>query len=276
MGRGSRIEVPVRSENCTHLQCFDLASYLKVHDRNLLAVKRQGKNLVGVDATVDEKHVSWNCPICKEKAEVRDLHIDGYFDSLLQEYKDLLKVEEVKLMSDGSHRPIVKPKVEVFPVSDSPVIQTDHEEAEEPVDIKPLNADEEEVSADAMEITDLSLEQVRRLPETHQLCKAVKRRLLNKFKHMEKNKPVMEKPHNAASTTTTLGSSGADADDAPLSRVDAGEHAQKSQAEAEQLRRAIADAEHDKLLLRPQDEHLHSDVFARYMQMFHASLRQRP
>ncbi|KAH7669917.1 E3 SUMO-protein ligase PIAS2, partial [Aphelenchoides avenae] len=199
-GRGSRIAIPVRAQNCTHLQCFDLATYLKMHDRNVLAVKRCGKKLLGVDASVDKKHVSWDCPICKGKAEVRDLHIDGYFESLLQGYRDLQKVVEVKIMSDGSHHPIVEPKVEVIPVSDSPVIRADPEETEKQVDEKPLeahhpanhsdNADEEEMSADDMEITDMSLEEIRRLPETHQLCKAVKRRLLDKLKTMKKKKAM--------------------------------------------------------------------------------------
>lgn len=43
-------------------------------------------------------------------------------------------------MSDGSHHPIVEPKVEVIPVSDSPVIRADPEETEKQVDEKPLEA----------------------------------------------------------------------------------------------------------------------------------------
>ncbi|KAH7699396.1 hypothetical protein AAVH_33498, partial [Aphelenchoides avenae] len=232
LGRGARIEIPVRSQSCEHLQCFDLATYLKMHDRRLLSVKRHGMKLFGADASVENKYISWDCPICKKHAAVRDLHVDGYFNSLLLQYNDLRKVEEVVIKSDGSYQSVFKPKVEVFPVSDSPVLHADDGEAQAQVDEKPTvahhlemeNADEAEVSADAMEITDLSLEQIRRLPETHQLCKEVKRRLLSNFKHMVKKKAMTEKPSNVASTTTTLMTDGlgpSGVDDATLSSGDA-------------------------------------------------------
>ncbi|KAH7701815.1 hypothetical protein AAVH_31048 [Aphelenchoides avenae] len=64
--------------------------------------------------------------------------------------------------------------------------------------------DEEDVSADSMDVTDLGLEEIQRLPETHQLCKAVKRKLLNKIKHVEKKKAIKEEPSDTAATTTTL------------------------------------------------------------------------
>ncbi|KAH7711434.1 Ubiquitin carboxyl-terminal hydrolase family protein, partial [Aphelenchoides avenae] len=258
-GHGSRIEIPVRTQNCTHLQCFDLARHLKSHDRDLL----------GADASVDNIYISWFCPICKAQAEVRDLHVDGYFDSLLQKYKDLEKVEEVEVISDGSHRPIVRPKVEVFPVSDSPFVRADDGEGERQIDEKPLpamhleNADEVCVSADAMEITDLSLEEIQRLPETHQLCKAVKRRLLEKFKRDANKKTAKEKSSTAALATTalmaeSLGPSGTD--DAQLPSGGASEQVQVVQPEVEQLRKALADADHAKLLLQAQNEQLQADL----------------
>ncbi|KAH7699252.1 SUMO ligase, partial [Aphelenchoides avenae] len=76
LGRGARIEIPARAINCAHLQCFDLAAYLKAHDRNLLAVKRIVNGL-GADPGVDKKYIYWFCPICKAQAEARDLHVDG-------------------------------------------------------------------------------------------------------------------------------------------------------------------------------------------------------
>ncbi|KAH7703057.1 hypothetical protein AAVH_29778 [Aphelenchoides avenae] len=141
-----------------------------------------------------------------------------------------------------------------------------------------------------------TLDQIRRLPETHQLCKEVKRRLLNNFKIMEKKKATKEKPSDAVSTTTTavaegLGPSGADdatlssgdtqgaeqtrgsaddtqlpssgADDAPLSSGDGAEQAQTSQTEVERLRRALADAEHAELMLHSENKQLQAKLLAR-------------
>ncbi|KAH7725073.1 Pias4 protein [Aphelenchoides avenae] len=110
---GPRIEVPARSVNCKHLQCFDLATYLRERDR---------KELVG-DSLTDKCSVYWNCPICSEPAELHQLRVDGYFKSILKAYADLRIVEEVEILSDGNHRPVVQPKVEVVPLSESPFLR---------------------------------------------------------------------------------------------------------------------------------------------------------
>lgn len=47
------------------------------------------------------------------------------------------KVEEVRITSDGEHRPVVRSKVEVFPVSDSPFVRANVEEAKNHADEKP-------------------------------------------------------------------------------------------------------------------------------------------
>ncbi|KAH7712594.1 Ubiquitin carboxyl-terminal hydrolase family protein, partial [Aphelenchoides avenae] len=122
------------------------------------------------------------------------------------------------------------------------------------------DADEVYDSADAMEITDLSLEEIQRLPETHQLCKAVKRRLLDKFKHAAKMEMIKKKPSTADFATAThmaegLGSSGTD--DAQLSSGDTSEQAQTVQTGVEKLRSALADANHAKLVHHAQNVQLH-------------------
>lgn len=58
----------------------------------------------------------------------------------------------------------------------------------------------------------------------------------------------------------------AGADDAPISSGDAEEQTQKLQAEIEKLRRALADAEHDELVLHAQSQQLQADLTARYAQ----------
>nr|VZI30167.1 unnamed protein product [Spirometra erinaceieuropaei] len=57
----TRIEIPVRSVNCDHLQCFDLSSYL----------------------TINKKRPRWSCPVCSSPAPFRDLRRDDFFVKLM-------------------------------------------------------------------------------------------------------------------------------------------------------------------------------------------------
>jgi hypothetical protein len=57
------IRVPARGDLCTHLQCFDIDSYIKAN----------------------HQHRRWKCPQCNRRAHT--LIIDSYFQSLL----DLMK-----------------------------------------------------------------------------------------------------------------------------------------------------------------------------------------
>jgi hypothetical protein len=60
-----RIAIPVRGSDCTHLQCFDLAS--------LLARKQAHKNVVS------KRRYFWDCPVasCRANAFHTKLIIDG-------------------------------------------------------------------------------------------------------------------------------------------------------------------------------------------------------
>ncbi|TNN05799.1 E3 SUMO-protein ligase pli1 isoform 1 [Schistosoma japonicum] len=55
----TRIDLPVRSFNCSHLQCFDLHSYLAINMRR----------------------PRWSCPICSISAPFRDLRVDDIISS---------------------------------------------------------------------------------------------------------------------------------------------------------------------------------------------------
>ncbi|GAA51185.1 E3 SUMO-protein ligase pli1 [Clonorchis sinensis] len=59
----TRIELPVRSVRCEHLQCFDLTSYL----------------------TINRRRPRWTCPICSTPAPFRDLRLDELFLSILED-----------------------------------------------------------------------------------------------------------------------------------------------------------------------------------------------
>ena len=80
------LQVPCRPQTCSHLQCFDAATFLQMNERK----------------------PTWNCPVCDSKANYNDLLIDGYFQEVL-ESKDLPEEEnEIILEQDGSWKPVPK------------------------------------------------------------------------------------------------------------------------------------------------------------------------
>uniref|UniRef100_A0A5K3FBG5 SP-RING-type domain-containing protein n=1 Tax=Mesocestoides corti TaxID=53468 RepID=A0A5K3FBG5_MESCO len=77
----TRIEVPVRSVNCDHLQCYDLASYL----------------------TINKQRPRWTCPVCSGPAPFRDLRRDDFFLQLLRD-KSVGNAERLQVDADGHWR----------------------------------------------------------------------------------------------------------------------------------------------------------------------------
>lgn len=59
------ITVPARGEICTHLQCFDLETYI----------------------TMNAKHKRWLCPFCNKRSSY--VMIDPFFKYILDEMKPL-------------------------------------------------------------------------------------------------------------------------------------------------------------------------------------------
>lgn len=54
LGR-TRLKLPCRAWTCKHLQCFDAATYIQMN----------------------EQKPKWCCPVCRESAHYKNLHIDG-------------------------------------------------------------------------------------------------------------------------------------------------------------------------------------------------------
>lgn len=57
-----RIDVPVRSTFCTHIQCFDAASFLQLQ----------------------QQAPTWTCPTCNKSISFKQLVVDRYFDDILK------------------------------------------------------------------------------------------------------------------------------------------------------------------------------------------------
>ncbi|GMR52917.1 hypothetical protein PMAYCL1PPCAC_23112, partial [Pristionchus mayeri] len=78
----TRMSIAARSRDCTHLQCFDLDSYLMLN----------------------EKKPSWKCGVCNNLAPYHRLIIDKYFMKMLKDLGPM--VTDVELLKDGSFRVI--------------------------------------------------------------------------------------------------------------------------------------------------------------------------
>ena len=80
-----RIMTPCRPNKCDHVQCFDLETYLAMHQ----SIQRPSKMS------------KWDCPLCPSKDVFNDLAVDMYFVEILNSYK-AKSVEIIELNSDGS------------------------------------------------------------------------------------------------------------------------------------------------------------------------------
>ncbi|CAB3408165.1 unnamed protein product [Caenorhabditis bovis] len=76
----TRMTTPARCTECTHLQSFDLNSYLMMN----------------------EKRPVWSCPVCATNAPYEKLYIDEYFCDVLKNVAP--DVKEVELKEDGCYR----------------------------------------------------------------------------------------------------------------------------------------------------------------------------
>ncbi|KAL7056763.1 hypothetical protein AAHC03_025654 [Spirometra sp. Aus1] len=82
----TRIEIPMRSVNCDHLQCFDLSSYL----------------------TINKRRPRWSCPVCSSPAPFRDLRRDDFFVKLMSD-PSLKDAKMVHIDANGHWREASKP-----------------------------------------------------------------------------------------------------------------------------------------------------------------------
>ncbi|XP_063608038.1 E3 SUMO-protein ligase PIAS2-like isoform X2 [Penaeus indicus] len=80
LGR-TRLKLPCRAWTCKHLQCFDAATYIQMN----------------------EQKPKWCCPVCRESAHYKNLHIDGYFLNVLEENTT---DDTIVLLADGSWKPM--------------------------------------------------------------------------------------------------------------------------------------------------------------------------
>jgi len=79
-----RVVIPVRGEQCQHLQCFGLGAYLE-SNMKMRALNNR-----------------WTCPVCGNRLKPHDLRVDDFVDKVLKETPQ--NCDEVEILEDGSYR----------------------------------------------------------------------------------------------------------------------------------------------------------------------------
>jgi hypothetical protein len=95
-----RVQIPVRGEQCVHLQCFGLGAYLESNSKMRAMNNR------------------WTCPVCNVVLKPQDLRIDGFVQNVLRDTDE--HIEEVAIAQDGSFRVIEEEDDDVKQPSASP------------------------------------------------------------------------------------------------------------------------------------------------------------
>ncbi|KAK9365099.1 PINIT domain-containing protein [Lipomyces kononenkoae] len=75
-----RIQVPIRTIRCAHVQCFDATSYIQLQ----------------------EQAPTWQCPVCNIYAPIEDIVVDNYFEEILKHTSK--RVESIEIDPSGTWR----------------------------------------------------------------------------------------------------------------------------------------------------------------------------
>ncbi|XP_027227275.2 E3 SUMO-protein ligase PIAS2 isoform X1 [Penaeus vannamei] len=118
LGR-TRLKLPCRAWTCKHLQCFDAATYIQMN----------------------EQKPKWCCPVCRESAHYKNLHIDGYFFNVLAENTT---DDTIVLLADGSWKPMNVAEQESEQVGETPERIQHGESTTVPVTEKTINIESDD------------------------------------------------------------------------------------------------------------------------------------
>jgi hypothetical protein len=101
--------IPVRGKDCTHLECFDLETWLETRPTKKHCVC--GEKLANCTYCPREPSLidKWKCPICQNDARPYSLRIDGFLLEVREALgaQDLLNTKGIVVSADGSWQPVV-------------------------------------------------------------------------------------------------------------------------------------------------------------------------
>lgn len=104
-------EVPVRGKDCTHLECFDLETWLNTRPAKKscnCGSRRSNCSVCPKESSLVDK---WKCPLCSGDARPQNLRIDGFLQLVREALatQDKLRTKEIMVSADGSWRPKTDP-----------------------------------------------------------------------------------------------------------------------------------------------------------------------
>ncbi|OMJ95635.1 hypothetical protein SteCoe_879 [Stentor coeruleus] len=85
------LDIPARGQNCEHIQCFNLVSYVQMQRSS--RVNR------------------WRCPLCK--GFVYDMIIDSYLEQIMKEAEDVEGAENFEIFYDSSYKILTCGEIEL-------------------------------------------------------------------------------------------------------------------------------------------------------------------
>lgn len=107
----SIFSIPARGSACTHMECFDLETWLNT--RPIKQAIKIGQQFVGTSPKRLEPSEpdKWKCPICFGDARPRSLRIDSFLLSVRRQLEEQNKLETKSILVgiDGTWRPVVEP-----------------------------------------------------------------------------------------------------------------------------------------------------------------------
>lgn len=107
----SIFSIPARGSACTHMECFDLETWLNT--RPIKQAIKIGQQFVDTSPKRLEPSEpdKWKCPICFGDARPRSLRIDSFLLSVRRQLEEQNKLETKSILVgvDGTWRPVVEP-----------------------------------------------------------------------------------------------------------------------------------------------------------------------
>lgn len=110
----SIFRTPTRGATCTHLECFDLETWLSTRPIKQ-QIKCGHKDVCTCPKRLEPTDPDkWKCPICFEDARPCSLRIDSFLEDVRKqlEERDQLNIKSILVAADGSWRPVDEPKEE--------------------------------------------------------------------------------------------------------------------------------------------------------------------
>lgn len=107
----SIFKVPVRGKDCTHLECFDLETWLNTRPAKKSCGCGSQLSNCGVCSKEPSFVDKWKCPLCSGDARPPSLRIDGFLQQVRETLatQNKLRTKEIMVSADGSWRPKTDP-----------------------------------------------------------------------------------------------------------------------------------------------------------------------